>query len=594
MYRGRLDDQVKIQGVRVELGEIETVLASHPDVEACAVVARKDVHGATRLVAYVVPRGLKPEAAGRAHHPPGRSALARAAQRRAARDPGAAHLRDRRRPAHHHQRQDRPQGAAAAVNPPAGAGGGAGAARPSDRADHRAGVAGAAAARRGRHRRQLLRPGRPLAAAAAGPGPPGPGAGARDPGRGAVPATHHPLAGRPPRPGAARGPRSAPPPADARPDAPRSGGAADGRHRTRLRHRHHRDGLPVPRRRRPGAVLAEPARRGRVGQLLRRGRAEPGRARGPAPARVRAGRGGSGRHRALRRRLLRLQPARGRGDGPAAAPVPRGRVGGVRAGRLPAAGPARPGRGLRRQRHQHLPHQQRPPQPRLRAQPHVPRVHERPAAHDRKREGLPHHPGVAQAQPARAQHQPADRLLDLAGRGPPGLPGPAGRRVRHGPGRRRHPPGAAADRLPVPGGHGVLPRRPLPRLRRAGPGHRVRQRRRCGAAQAARRGAGRRRRHPRGDQGLGGQQRRRAQGRLHRAQRRRPGRGHRRGAGGVGGRPRVSPVRRGARHRHRAGRSRRGRGPDPGVRHARGGSTARWARSRPTSATCRGARAWPA
>ena len=47
-------------------------------------------------------------------------------------------------------------------------------------------------------------------------------------------------------------------------------------------------------------------------------------------------------------------------------------------------------------------------------------------------------------------------------------------------------------------------------------------------AQAAGRRAGRRRHDPRGDPRLGGQQRRRAQGRLHRAERRRPGRGDRR------------------------------------------------------------------
>lgn len=46
---GRKDFQVKIHGLRVELGEIETVLRSRPDVRACVVVAR-----AGRLVAYVV------------------------------------------------------------------------------------------------------------------------------------------------------------------------------------------------------------------------------------------------------------------------------------------------------------------------------------------------------------------------------------------------------------------------------------------------------------------------------------------------------------------------------------------------------------
>ena len=55
-------------------------------------------------------------------------------------------------------------------------------------------------------------------------------------------------------------------------------------------------------------------------------------------------------------------------------------------------------------------------------------------------------------------------------------------------------------------------------------GHGRRQRRRHRRAQAAGRRARRRRHDPRGDQGLGDQQRRRGEGRLHRAERRRPGR----------------------------------------------------------------------
>jgi amino acid adenylation domain-containing protein len=51
--RGRVDDQVKIGGVRVEPGETTAVLARHPAVRSCAVVARDDKRG-RRLVAYVV------------------------------------------------------------------------------------------------------------------------------------------------------------------------------------------------------------------------------------------------------------------------------------------------------------------------------------------------------------------------------------------------------------------------------------------------------------------------------------------------------------------------------------------------------------
>jgi acyl carrier protein len=52
---GRLDDQVKIRGVRIEPAEVTAILAQHPLVDSCAVVARKDQEAETRLVAYVVP-----------------------------------------------------------------------------------------------------------------------------------------------------------------------------------------------------------------------------------------------------------------------------------------------------------------------------------------------------------------------------------------------------------------------------------------------------------------------------------------------------------------------------------------------------------
>jgi amino acid adenylation domain-containing protein len=56
-YLGRLDDQVKIRGHRIELGEVEAVLSEHPRVRDIVVVARRDVSGENRLVAYVVPQG---------------------------------------------------------------------------------------------------------------------------------------------------------------------------------------------------------------------------------------------------------------------------------------------------------------------------------------------------------------------------------------------------------------------------------------------------------------------------------------------------------------------------------------------------------
>jgi amino acid adenylation domain-containing protein len=54
-FMGRLDHQVKIRGHRVELGEIEAVLARQPGIEQCVVVAREEASGEQCLAAYIIP-----------------------------------------------------------------------------------------------------------------------------------------------------------------------------------------------------------------------------------------------------------------------------------------------------------------------------------------------------------------------------------------------------------------------------------------------------------------------------------------------------------------------------------------------------------
>ncbi len=56
-YLGRVDEQVKIGGVRIEPREVEAALEQHPGVRETAVVAANDGRGNTRLVAYLVAAG---------------------------------------------------------------------------------------------------------------------------------------------------------------------------------------------------------------------------------------------------------------------------------------------------------------------------------------------------------------------------------------------------------------------------------------------------------------------------------------------------------------------------------------------------------
>jgi amino acid adenylation domain-containing protein len=55
-FEGRKDFQIKIRGFRVELGEIESVLAQHRLVRECVVIAHENGGGDKKLIAYVVSR----------------------------------------------------------------------------------------------------------------------------------------------------------------------------------------------------------------------------------------------------------------------------------------------------------------------------------------------------------------------------------------------------------------------------------------------------------------------------------------------------------------------------------------------------------
>lgn len=61
---GRLDNQVKLRGHRVELGEIEAVVGAHDALAQCVCLVREDRPGDQRLVAYAIARSpLRPELA---------------------------------------------------------------------------------------------------------------------------------------------------------------------------------------------------------------------------------------------------------------------------------------------------------------------------------------------------------------------------------------------------------------------------------------------------------------------------------------------------------------------------------------------------
>ena len=54
-FLGRVDNQVKIRGMRLELEDVEVALAEHPAVRHTCVVVKKNSAGGNYLVGYVIP-----------------------------------------------------------------------------------------------------------------------------------------------------------------------------------------------------------------------------------------------------------------------------------------------------------------------------------------------------------------------------------------------------------------------------------------------------------------------------------------------------------------------------------------------------------
>lgn len=59
-FHGRIDEQVKISGYRIELNEIAGVMGRHPAIRESVIVANQNERGEKQLVAYIVPQSACP------------------------------------------------------------------------------------------------------------------------------------------------------------------------------------------------------------------------------------------------------------------------------------------------------------------------------------------------------------------------------------------------------------------------------------------------------------------------------------------------------------------------------------------------------
>ncbi|MCR3759889.1 amino acid adenylation domain-containing protein [Clostridium felsineum] len=60
-YIDRIDDQIKIRGLRIESGEIEQKLLMHESIDECVVIKKDDLNGNDVLCAYIVPMNVNTE-----------------------------------------------------------------------------------------------------------------------------------------------------------------------------------------------------------------------------------------------------------------------------------------------------------------------------------------------------------------------------------------------------------------------------------------------------------------------------------------------------------------------------------------------------